>query len=58
MVHVDVKKLGRIPDGGGWRVHGRKEEFRGRGIGFDYVHAAVDDRTGSPTRRSTPTRKA
>jgi transposase-like protein len=23
MVHVDVKKLGRIPDGGGHRVHGR-----------------------------------
>jgi hypothetical protein len=22
MVHVDIKKLGRIPDGGGWRVHG------------------------------------
>lgn len=45
LVHVDVKKLGRIPNGGGWRVHGRKEEFRGRGIGFDYVHAAVDDHT-------------
>jgi transposase-like protein len=24
LVHVDVKKLGNIPDGGGWRVHGRK----------------------------------
>jgi transposase InsO family protein len=23
LVHVDVKKLGRIPPGGGWRVHGR-----------------------------------
>jgi transposase len=23
LVHVDVKKQGRIPDGGGWRVHGR-----------------------------------
>ncbi|NBM16163.1 hypothetical protein GUY61_11035 [Streptomyces sp. GC420] len=23
MVHIDVKKAGRIPDGGGWRVHGR-----------------------------------
>jgi hypothetical protein len=22
-VHMDVKKIGRIPDGGGWRVHGR-----------------------------------
>jgi transposase InsO family protein len=43
LLHVDVKKLGRIPDGGGWRVHGRREDVRGRGIGFDYVHAAVDD---------------
>ena len=23
LVHMDVKKLGRIPDGGGWRAHGR-----------------------------------
>lgn len=43
LVHVDVKKIGRIPDGGGWRAHGRSEEVRGRGIGYDYVHAAVDD---------------
>lgn len=43
LVHVDVKKLGRIPDGGGWRAHGRSEKVRGRGIGYDYVHAAVDD---------------
>jgi len=43
LLHVDVKKLGRIPDGGGWRAHGRSEAVRGRGIGFDYVHVAVDD---------------
>ena len=43
LVHIDVKKVGRIPDGGGWRAHGRSEEVRGRGIGYDYVHAAVDD---------------
>ncbi|OCB44308.1 transposase [Mycobacterium malmoense] len=43
LVHVDVKKLGRIPDGGGWRAHGRREEVRGRGIGYDYVHSMVDD---------------
>ena len=23
LVHLDIKKLGRIPDGGGWRAHGR-----------------------------------
>lgn len=43
LLHVDVKKLGRIPDGGGWRAQGRSEAVRGRGIGFDYVHVAVDD---------------
>jgi transposase-like protein len=30
LVHVDVKKLGRIPDGGGWRAHGRAEVAPGR----------------------------
>ena len=43
LVHVDVKKLGRIPSGGGWRAHGRSEAVRGRGIGYAYIHAAVDD---------------
>jgi transposase InsO family protein len=43
LVHVDIKKLGRIPDGGGWRAWGRSEEVRGRGIGWVYVHSAVDD---------------
>ena len=45
MIHVDVKKLGRIPPGGGWRAHGRSEKVRGRGIGYDYVHTAIDDHT-------------
>jgi transposase InsO family protein len=45
LVHLDVKKLGRIPDGGGHRAHGRAEAARGRGIGYDYVHSAVDDRS-------------
>jgi len=46
LVHVDVKKLGRIPDGGGWRAHSRAERpNRHIPVGFDYVHAAVDDHT-------------
>jgi len=45
LLHVDVKKLGKVPDGGGWRAHGRSEAVRGRGLGWDYVHVAVDDRT-------------
>jgi transposase InsO family protein len=44
MVHVDVKKLGRIPEGGGWRAHGRDAVAKHhRRIGFDYIHAMVDD---------------
>ena len=47
LIHMDVKKVGRIPDGGGWRAHGRAigktgAQKRAR-IGFDYVHSAVDD---------------
>lgn len=43
LVHVDVKKLGRIPDGGGHKVLGRDTGRPIRGMGFDYVHSAVDD---------------
>ena len=43
LVHVDVKKIGKIPAGGGWRAHGRSEKVRGRGNGYDYVHSMVDD---------------
>jgi transposase InsO family protein len=44
LIHVDVKKLGRIPDGGGHRVLGRQAgRARRSNMGFDYVHSAVDD---------------
>jgi transposase InsO family protein len=47
LLHVDVMKLGRIPDGGGWRVHGRDATVAHRHkpvpIGFDFVHVAIDD---------------
>jgi transposase InsO family protein len=55
LVHVDIKKLGRIPDGGGHRLVGRTQGNRNRartpgvirgrhpGIGYSYIHSAVDD---------------
>ena len=47
LVHVDVKKIGKIPDGGGWKVHGRQmgsTAARKRAkIGYDYIHSMVDD---------------
>jgi transposase InsO family protein len=46
LIHVDVKKLGKIPAGGGWRAHGRRTRpARNRRVGYDYVHSAVDDHT-------------
>jgi len=45
LVHIDVKKLGRIPDGGGWRAHGREAVRAGREKktrGMSYVHSAID----------------
>jgi transposase InsO family protein len=47
LVHMDVKKIGRIPDGGGWKAHGRQlprssAQKKAR-IGYDYVHSVVDD---------------
>jgi transposase InsO family protein len=54
LVHVDVKKLGAIRTGGGWRAHGRDSAERnhsraeiaaGRRVGYDYVHCAIDDHT-------------
>jgi transposase InsO family protein len=44
LVHLDVKKLGRIPDGGGWRTRGRHHRpHRHRGGGYAFLHTAVDD---------------
>lgn len=52
MIHVDIKKLGRIPIGGGWRMHGigtdaaRASKRLGPGtgkVGYTYLHTAIDD---------------
>lgn len=51
LVHVDVKKLGRIPTGGGWRLHGRDaavsvaNRHKKTRIGYDFIHTAIDDHT-------------
>jgi transposase InsO family protein len=57
LIHVDVKKLGNIPDGGGWRTQGRHQgklnrtatpghgtdTFGGARLGYAYLHTALDD---------------
>jgi transposase InsO family protein len=44
LVHVDIKKLGNIPDGGGHKVVGRAAGRKTRSAaGYSYIHTAVDD---------------
>ncbi|MFF3546715.1 IS481 family transposase [Streptomyces platensis] len=57
LVHVDVKKLGNIPDGGGWRYVGRRQgekhrsatpgksrnAYGGPKLGYAFVHTVIDD---------------
>jgi Integrase core domain/leucine-zipper of insertion element IS481 len=57
LIHVDVKKLGNIPDGGGWRFVGRAQGSKNRRgtegvvrsrsydphLGYAFVHTVVDD---------------
>ena len=47
LVHMDVKKIGKMPDGGGWRAHGRaataEHKHKSVKIGYDYVHSMIDD---------------
>ena len=53
LLHVDVKKLGRIQGGAGWRVRGGRQHYnrtytdqhglRRRSVGYEYVHICVDD---------------
>ncbi|MBT8202888.1 MAG: IS481 family transposase [Acidimicrobiia bacterium] len=47
VIHVDIKNLAGIPDGGGWRIHGRGGDgHHGHaGAGYRYIHTAIDDRT-------------
>jgi transposase InsO family protein len=57
LIHVDVKKLGKVPDGGGWRYVGRaqgpknrfatadkpRNKWRNPLIGTCYLHTVIDD---------------
>lgn len=44
LVHIDVKKLGRIPDGGGHRTLGQARGVKNKtGVGYSFLHSALDD---------------
>lgn len=62
LIHMDVKKIGRIPAGGGCRVHGRAagstSRDRATRVGFDYVHSVVDDHSRLAYSEVLPDEKA
>ncbi|CQR65915.1 IS481 family transposase [Streptomyces leeuwenhoekii] len=59
LVHIDVKKLGRIPDGGGHKVLGRAAGRKNRtGTGLAYLHTALDDHSRLAYTEDLPDEKA
>src|SRR4051812_26501404 len=67
MVHLDVKKTGRIPDGGGWRIHGKgsdqdrlvaRSKTRGQRARYTYLPSAVDGYSRLAYTESLPDEKA
>lgn len=67
MIHLDVKKTGRIPDGGGWRIHGkgstqdkraRRGKTRGQRARCTCLHSAVDGFSRLAYTEALPDEKA
>jgi hypothetical protein len=65
LVHADMKKLGNIPDGGGWRFLDRRQGRRNRAatpnkprnpeMGTAYVHTVLDDHSQVVYSEAGPT---
>lgn len=68
LIHVDVKKLGRIQGGAGWRVRGGPQHYnrsftderghRRNTVGYEYVHIAIDDHSRLAYAEVLPDEKA
>lgn len=66
MIHMDVKKAGKIPDGGGWRIHGRNSDQakaanrakKGHKVGYTYFHSAIDGFSRLAYTEALPDEKA
>ncbi len=42
LIHIDIKKLGRF-ERVGHRITGDRQNGRSRGVGWEFVHVAIDD---------------
>jgi transposase-like protein len=52
LIHIDVKKLARVPDGGGHKKRGRSPATRSKGGGYTHIHTAIDAYSRWPTASS------
>jgi transposase InsO family protein len=43
LVHIDIKQLGRVPAGGGWRSVGVENRGTKQKVGYEFCHSMVDD---------------
>jgi transposase InsO family protein len=67
MIHADVKKAGRIPEGGGRRIHGRgsaeakaveRRKATGSRADYVYLHSAIDGYSRLAYTEALPDEKA
>ena len=58
LVHVDIKKIGRIPEGGGWRIHGIEHKHQKNRVGYTFLHSMVDDNSRVAYSEFCPDEKA
>lgn len=67
LIHIDIKKLGRIQGGPGKRITGRRERWpsktdaagvRRKAVGWEYVHVCIDDHSRLAYAEVLPDEKA
>jgi transposase InsO family protein len=68
LLHIDIKKLGRIQGGAGWRIRGGPQHYNSRftdragvvrnSVGWEYVHIAIDDYSRLAYAEVLPDQKA
>ena len=54
IIHIDIKKLGRFEQVGHRITGDRKGQSNSRGVGWEYLHLAIDDHSRVAFRRSCP----
>jgi transposase InsO family protein len=57
LIHIDIKKLGRFNQTGHRITGDRRGQSNGRGVGWEYVHVAIDDHSRIAFAKVMPSEK-